>query len=150
MKRAWALAVVIALTGCATKHSAVADTSNAVEAVRALDSGWARSYAVHDTAYALQLFSDDIVVTATNGSTKTRAGELADIRPQTGLAMKYFRTRDAQVRVYSDAAVVTGLAEWSFTMNDRASEVSRRYTATYVRGGPLGWKMVALHIGRAP
>jgi uncharacterized protein (TIGR02246 family) len=129
---------------------ASAQTSvSAVEQVRALDAGWARSYAVHDTAYAKSLFADSIIVTATNGSVKNKEGELADIRPQSGLVMSYFRTRDVRVDVHGNAAVVSGVAEWSFTFNGQPSTNTRRYTATYVRGEPLGWRMVALHIGRA-
>jgi ketosteroid isomerase-like protein len=120
------------------------------EAIRALDAGWARSYQVHDTAYAIQLFADDLVVTATNGALKTKQGELADIRPNPSVKMDYFRTSDVKIRMLDGGAVVTGLAQWSFTSNGRPSQVARRYTAVYARGGPLGSQMVALHIGRAP
>jgi hypothetical protein len=34
-------------------------------------------------------------------------------------------------------------------MNGNSSTVRRRYTAVYSRGGALGWRMVALHMGRA-
>jgi ketosteroid isomerase-like protein len=121
-----------------------------IDTVRRLDAGWARAYQMHDTAYALQLFADDLVVTSTNGTLKNKQGEMADIRAQANLKMDFFRTRDVNVRVYPGAAVVTGLAEWSFTFNGRASQVARRYTSVFARGGPLGWRMVALHIGRAP
>jgi ketosteroid isomerase-like protein len=132
----------------AVTASARAQTSD-VDQVRALDAGWARSYQVHDTAYAKSLFADSIIVTATNGSVKNKEGELRDVRPQSGLVMSYFRTRDMVIRVYGDAAVVSGVAEWSFTYNGQPNNQSRRYTATYVRGGPLGWQIVALHIGRS-
>lgn len=137
---------VFAVAGASFAQS----TANAESEVRALDAGWARSYQVHDTAYAISLFDDDIVITATNGSLKNKSGELGDIRPNPNLKMDYFRTRDVKVRVMQGAAVVTGLAEWSFTFNARPSQVARRYTAVYERGGPLGWRIVALHIGRAP
>jgi hypothetical protein len=35
-------------------------------------------------------------------------------------------------------------------MNDQKSDVKRRYTIVYARGGPLGWRIVAVHMGRAP
>jgi ketosteroid isomerase-like protein len=127
-----------------------ARAQTAADSVRALDSAWARSYATHDTALALQLFSDDLIVTSMAGSLKDKMGELGDIRPQTGLQMHYFRTSDVTVRVHGDAAVVAGLAEWEFTYNERRNSARRRYTAVFARGGPLGWRMVALHLGRAP
>jgi ketosteroid isomerase-like protein len=118
--------------------------------VRQLDSAWARAYATHDTSLAQRLFADDLVVTSANGTLKDRAGELADVRPQPGLQMAHFRTIDVAVRAYDRAAVVTGVAEWRFTMNGNANDARRRYTAVYIAGGPLGWRMVALHMGRAP
>jgi len=84
------------------------------------------------------------------GSLKDLKGELGDIRAQTGLQMEYFRTSGTSVRVYENTAVVTGLAEWKYTLNGQVSNPRRRYTAVYVKGGPLGWRMVALHMGRAP
>jgi ketosteroid isomerase-like protein len=141
--KSYAMVLLLAVTA-----SASAQTSD-VDQVRTLDAGWARSYQVHDTTYAKSLFADSIIVTATNGSVKSKEGELRDVRPQSGLVMSFFRTRDVVVRVYGDAAVVSGVAEWSFTFNGQLNNQSRRYTATYVRGGPLGWQIVALHIGRS-
>ena len=121
------------------------------DTIRKLDSAWARSYAVHDTALALSLFADDIVITSTDGRLKNREQELGDIRPSAEFVMEYFRTRDPLVRVFNEqSAVVQGLAEWRFRYNGKTNDVRRRYTSVFVRGGPLGWRMVALHIGRAP
>ena len=64
--------------------------------------------------------------------------------------MHYFRTSNVDVRVHGTSAAVAGLAEWSFTYNGRTNTIRRRYTATYAQGGPLGWRMIALHIGPAP
>jgi len=120
------------------------------EVVLRLDAEWARSYAQHDTATAIALFDDHIIVTSGTGSLKDKNGELADIRPTAGLQMHYFRTSGVEVRLSGSAAAVAGLAGWSFTYNGRTNTIRRRYTATYAQGGPLGWKMIALHIGPAP
>jgi ketosteroid isomerase-like protein len=127
-----------------------AEAQSPADSVRALDSAWARAYATHDTALALRLFADDLIVTSMAGSLKDKMGELADIRPQTGLQMHHFRTSDVTVRVHGDAAVVVGLADWEFTYSERRTGARRRYTAVFARGGPLGWRMIALHLGRAP
>lgn len=138
--------LVLSMLGAANGAAA----QSAVDSVRAMDSAWARAYATHDTTLALALFAPDLLVTSANGSLKSRADELGDIRSQPGLRMQHFRTSEVNVRVYGRSAVVTGLASWRFTFNERDSEVSRRYTAVYVAGGSLGWRMVALHMGRAP
>jgi len=114
-----------------------------------VDSAWARSYATNDTATAIQLFSDEFFMTATNGAIKNKAGELADVRPTPGLKMNYFRTEQVRTRTHGTTGVVTGIADWEFEMNGNTSKLRRRYTAVYVRGGPLGWQMVTLHMGRA-
>jgi hypothetical protein len=64
---------LITLAGvAATAH--VAAAQNSADRIRQLDSAWARSYAVHDTALARSLFAEDIVITSTNGTLKTREG----------------------------------------------------------------------------
>jgi hypothetical protein len=122
----------------------------AADSVLRLDSAWARSYAVHDTALAGAVFSDSLVVTSTSGAVKNKQGEIADVRAQAGLQMHYFRTEQPRVRLYPGTGIVTGIASWQFTYNGQLNSVRRAYTSVFVRGGPLGWQMVALHIGRAP
>ena len=118
-----------------------------VAKIKELDAGWARSYATHDTAYAMQLFAEQMVFASANGAVKDRQGEIADIRPAAGLVMDYFRTRDVAVQQYGSLAVATGIAEWSFTMNGKKRSIARTYTAAYARGGPLGWRIVAIRMG---
>ena len=123
---------------------------SAVDTLRMLDSAWARSYATHDTALALALLADDLVMTGSNGTRKAKTDELRDVRPYPGLRMHYFRTTDVDIRVHGNAAIVVGVAEWEFTMEGRVSAYRRSYTALYARGGPLHWRMVGLHMGNAP
>ena len=127
-----------------------AASQDVAQALRALDSAWARAYATHDTSLAMQVFAEDLIVTSVGGALKDRAGEIGDVRRAPGLQLEYFRTSDTKIRVYEGSAVVTGLAEWKYTLNGQVSNPRRRYTAVYVKGGPLGWRMVALHMGRAP
>lgn len=123
-----------------------AHAQTATDTLRSLDSAWARSYATNDTALANKLFDDSLIVTGGNGRLKDKKGEMADVGPaQPGFTIHYFRTSD--VRVQPRGGVVTGLAEWQWTWQGKTNSTRRRYTAVYVRGGPLGWRMVALHIG---
>jgi len=142
------VAAAMAPAPCAAQ--AGARPRSAVDSVLAMDSAWARSYAVHDTALAIALFNDRLVVTSADGRTKDKAAELGDIRPTEGLKMDHFRTMDVRTELFSGTGIVTGVADWAFTYNGRENAVRRRYTAVYVRGGPLGWQLVALHLGRAP
>jgi hypothetical protein len=118
-------------------------------ALLAIDSLWARNYVTNDTATAIQLMADDFFGTATNGAVKDRNAELADVRPIPGMKLKYFTTSQVRARTHGTTGVVTGVAEWSFEQNGNTSTIRRRYTAVYAKGGPLGWQLVALHMGRA-
>jgi ketosteroid isomerase-like protein len=122
---------------------------NAADSVSFLDAAWAYAYRSHDTTFAKRLFAADLVVTSANGALKDREMELNDIRPTPDLMMEYFRTDSVRVRVHGNAAVVTGIAEWRFRYRGQSTTNRRRYTAVYTRGGPLRWRMVALHMGRA-
>lgn len=135
-----------------TAGTAVAQApSSDVRALLALDSVWARNYATHDTANALKLMADDFFMVGTNGTTtKDRATELGDIRPNPGLKMEYFRTEQPRVHVYGSTGVVSGVASWAFEWNGRPNTARRRYIAVYARGGPLGWRLVELHMAPPP
>lgn len=142
--------ILLVASSLACAHTPPGASHALTQTLARVDSLWARNYAVHDTTAALRLMADDFFMTTSNGRVKDRVAELADIRPQTGLAMQYFRTDDVRTREYGTAGVVTGTASWAFEMNGRASNVRRRYTAVYRRGGHFGWELVALHMGAAP
>lgn len=116
-------------------------------AVRKLDSLWASLYAQHDTASAIQLYSESLVFLSADGRHKTRAEELGDIRPAPGLTMEYFRSNPTTVKTFDRVAVVGGTASWRFAMNGTPRQIERPYTAIYGRGGPLGWRILAVQMG---
>jgi ketosteroid isomerase-like protein len=115
--------------------------------VRKLDSLWANLYAKHDTTSALQLYSESLVFIGGDGRHKTRADELGDIRPAPGLTMEYFRSEPTTVKTFDCVAIVSGTASWRFAMNGTPRQISRPYTAIYGRGGPLGWRILAVQMG---
>jgi len=61
--------------------ASVAGGQAVVDSVPALDSTWAHSSAIHDTVFARAILAEDIVITATNGSLKSREDEIRDVRP---------------------------------------------------------------------
>jgi len=84
---------------------------------------------------ALELFSPDLVVTNTAGEVKDRTGEVADVRPEPGLSMHYFRTADVRAREYARVGVVIGRAEWEFELGQGergASALHRRVRARWI------------------
>jgi ketosteroid isomerase-like protein len=107
-------------------------------------------YTTHDTATANRLYSDDLHWTSVSGAIKDKRTELTDVAPAQGLVMEYFRTAGVVIREVGSAMVVTGAASWAYTMNGQRAEVTRRYTHVYARGGSLGWRIHAVHMGNAP
>lgn len=138
--------MAFAPAGAQTSRGTAADSA----AILRLDSIWAHNYAVHDTATAARLMADDFYMISGNGNVKNKAAEMNDIRPAAGLRMDYFRTEQPVVRVHGCTAVVSGTAAWQFEMNGRTSLYRRRYSAVYVKGGPLGWQLVELQILNVP
>jgi ketosteroid isomerase-like protein len=143
--------IVLAVAGLlAVGQTAQAQAGSPADSVRALDSAWAAAYATHDTALAIRLLAEDLIVTSASGNRKDKQQELGDIRPQANLRMHFFRTREVRAIARAGVVVLNGLAEWEFSYNGQMRAVRRRYTAVYARGGTLGWEMIALHLGNAP
>lgn len=107
----------------AALSSAPVGAQDPTDALRRLDAEWARSYAENDTATAIKLFDDRIVVTGGIGTVKDKNGELADVRPTAGLQMHYFRTSNVDVRVHGPSAAATG-AYWR--LSSRLSRPSHK------------------------
>ncbi len=115
-----------------------------------MDSLWVRSYAKNDTVTAQQLFADNLVVFSAIGTTKDKAGELAEVRPIAGLRMQHFSTRNLRTGGVGNLGVVAGDAEWAFEQGGQTRTVRRGYVASYVRGGPLGWRLASLRMSMQP
>ena len=142
------LAVLAAACASASRDSRPGASPEA--ALRSLDSLWASMYARHDTLAAERIYADDLAFRSANGTLKSKAEEMRDVRPAPGLVMDFFRTTPTAVRVEGASATVVGTAHWSFTMNGRPREVRRTYEHRYARGGPLGWRIVRVQMGTAP
>jgi ketosteroid isomerase-like protein len=140
----------VAILVAVTFSAPALDAQSPVDSVRRLDSLWAKMYTTHDTATANRLYADDLHWTSVSGTIKDKRTELTDVAPAQGLVMEYFRTSGVVIREVGSAVVVTGAASWAYTMNGQRSEVTRRYTHVYARGGPLGWRIHVVHMGSAP
>ena len=145
-----ALARTVIAAACASTPRDPQAAASPEAGLRSLDSLWATMYARHDTVAAAQLYADDLVFRSANGTVKTKADEMRDVRPAPGLVMDFFRTTPTTVRVEGDSATVAGTAHWRFTMNGQPREVRRTYEHQYARGGPLGWRIVRVQMGAAP
>jgi ketosteroid isomerase-like protein len=86
-------------------------------------------------------------LTSSSGKITTRADEVADLR--SGTKYDVFRNRDSKVRLYGDAAVVTGVTRVEGKSKGQPYELEFQFTDTYVRKQG-DWVMVASHASRLP
>jgi uncharacterized protein (TIGR02246 family) len=119
--------------------------SKAEQEVRALNNAWAEAITKGDAPTLERLFADDLIVTSGSGEIRNKAGEIKDAAGAYDPDFVWtqpFTTSDVRVKIYQDAAVVTGLARWGFKYKGREANQERRYTHLYVKAQGQ-WRIVA-------
>ncbi len=96
-----------------------------------------------------QLLADDYIITSGNATLRDKEGELADLKLASGLSWVFVKTDDLRVRVYGQAAVVTGRVRWRVRNRDREVDDERRFTSVFVKQKGQ-WRMVAQQMTRPP
>jgi uncharacterized protein (TIGR02246 family) len=113
-----------------------------------LNKAWAEAVTKGDGATLEKLFSDDVVVTAGNGNIRNKAEEIKDATAGTDpdfVWVRPFTTENERVKIYNDAAVVTGLVKWAFKYKGQEINQERRYSHFYVKEKEQ-WRIVAQHV----
>ncbi|HEX8853058.1 MAG TPA: nuclear transport factor 2 family protein, partial [Pyrinomonadaceae bacterium] len=87
--------------------------------VLAANREWADAMVKGDSAALERLFHDELIVTTGNGNVRGKEGELKDTAPSADMKTYFFNTEDVRVRVYDDAAIVTGHAKWRINYKGR-------------------------------
>lgn len=137
----------IALGPAPAPHSPGADVAAILEVEQAICAAFERE----DADWLEAHLDPSFTLVNSTGKVTTAADEVADLRA--GTRYDVFRNRDSKVRVYGDAAVVTGITRVEGRARAEGSEHDARYaidfrfTDTYVRR-PSGWVMVASHASR--
>src|SRR5262249_46344200 len=115
-----------------------------------LESKMAQAWVQRDTQILEQILADDYTLAGTGDALIGKGQYMA------GLDNPEFRTTsaivaDLRIRVYGDAAVVTGRATYQGWSKKRGKFVRRfRFTDTFIRRGSI-WNCVATHAsGLAP
>ena len=121
--------------------STVSAQSTAEREVLALQNEYERAVERRDASVHERLFADDYTYTPGNGAFMDRAGHMAFTRSG-ALNIGSFQSDDQKVRVYGDAAIVTG--RWSITGARGGKPVDNqvRYITVYVRRSGT-WHIVA-------
>jgi ketosteroid isomerase-like protein len=124
----------------AVGQAAPADTA-AEQAVRAADAKRIQATVASDLQALEKLLGDDLTYTHSSGVMEGKAQILDKLRSG---ATRYHTIvpSDVQVRVYGDAAVMTGRAAVNVTVDGKTSDLLLRFTSVYARRGG-GWQFVA-------
>jgi hypothetical protein len=108
-----------------------------------LESVWNTAYIRSDADVLAALLADDLIVTMTDMVLMTKAQSVALLRSGRFKFPRY-ETSDLRIRVYKDAAVVTGRLQRTREINGQRTDDNWRFTKVYVRQAEK-WQVVAWH-----
>ena len=111
--------------------------------LRRLEVVWNRAHVSSDTVELSRLWDDDLIVAVPEMPVMTKAELLRFWRSGRSTIARY-ETSDVRVRVYGEAAVVTGLLNRDRNFNGRLVSDHWRFTKAYVRRSAR-WQVVAYH-----
>ncbi len=143
-------AVSLAAAQTARKNSGEAKVE---QALMQMERDWSAAYLKHDTAMIDRILADDYVGIDGRGVVTSKAQEMEEAKAPTPGAPAPDRmvadesVSEMKVRVYGNAAVVTGVTTEKVIFKSKESTVRYRRTTVYVnRQG--NWRCVSFHGSR--
>ena len=123
-----------------------APTADDTAAILSAEREICAAYEREDADWLERHLDPTFTLTSSKGVVTTRADEVAELR---GGKVKYevFRNRDSRVRLYGDAAVVTGVTIVKGSSGSDSFAAEFQFTDTYVKRG-AEWVIVASHASR--
>ncbi len=142
------LAVVISAALAVTTNSYAQTPHDAdVRELERLETVWNEAHERGDADVLEKLWADDMEVAVPKMPVLTKADALKFARSGRMKFLSY-RTSDIRVRVYDNAAVVTGRLQRTRSMNGQEISDDWRFTKTYVREAGQ-WRVVSFHASEA-
>jgi hypothetical protein len=117
--------------------------NDAVAALTGLEKTWNDAELKLDAATLGTLFADDITI-AVPGMPEMSKNQALGFLQSGRMKFDRYETSGIRVRVYGDAAVVTGKLERARTVNGQAVNDTWLFTKTYIRAAGA-WHVVAFH-----
>jgi ketosteroid isomerase-like protein len=137
------LAISVAFVGFNQRPAKEPRASVNTKELGRLEKVWNEAQLNGDADALNRLWSEDLVVTVPNMPVMDKS-EALDLVRSGKMKFQSYRTSDIRIRVYGDAAVVTGQLERSRSGNRGEFEEDWRFTKVYVRQSGK-WKVVAWH-----
>ena len=119
-----------------------AHSSDEVELIR-LERVWNDAHVNGDADALDGLWAEDLTVTVPNMQVITKQSAIAIARSGR-VKFKRYETSDVRVRLYGDAAVLTGIVERTRVLNGQDVNDKWRFTKMYIRRAGK-WQVVAWH-----
>lgn len=141
-----ALLAVVSAALLAQRAEAQPPAQHAIEEIRALEAAHNEAIVHGDVAALERLTSDDHTFITQRGFLVTKAQMLKGLA-NGAFKYEYRQIYDLKIRVYGDAAVVTGRSVQSGQEHGQDFSDAYRYTRVYVRRQGR-WLSVAWHVSR--
>jgi len=111
-----------------------------------LENGWLQAFFKKDIAFSDRFLADDYMGTDEHGNVKTKAQEIAEIKAGEHLSTSGVQD-NIKVRVYGDAAVVTGRNIMKGLFKGKEYSSPYLWTDTFIKRGGR-WQCVASHMSK--
>jgi len=142
------LTVIISIALAVTPSSAAQSTHDAdIRELQRLETAWNEAHEGGDAEALEALWADEMEVAVPKMPVMTKADVLKFARSGRMKFLSY-RTSDIKVRVYDNAAVVTGRLQRTRTIDGQGISEDWRFTKTYVREARQ-WRVVSFHASEA-
>lgn len=122
---------------------ATAAYADDLESVTRLDREISVATWTADAVWFEENLADEYVLVTPTGATKTKRDVIRELATP-GMKMEPFEPFDVQVRMYGDAAVVTGRMRQRFVLGGIRYANDLRYTDVYVKRKGR-WQLVSAH-----
>ena len=123
-------------------------TGTAEQELMKLVKGWEQSVVKLDVAFMEGILADDYTWTDPTGKIHSKAEEIASIKSGQGLVTSNVDD-EVKIRVYGDAAVVTGRTTAKWIEKGKESSGQIRWTDTWIKRNGR-WQCVADHVSNIP
>ena len=141
------LTIILAGSTLTTSNSAQTSHDADVHELERLETVWNEAHEHGDADVLEKLWADDMEVAVPKMPVMTKADALRFARSGRMKFLSY-RTSDIRVRLYDNAAVVTGRLQRRRSMNGQEISDDWRFTKTYIREAGL-WRVVSFHASDA-
>ncbi len=108
-----------------------------------LEDVWNEAHLRGDANVLDSLWANDLVVTVPNMKVLTKSEAIGILRSGR-MKFKHYQTSDIRIRVYGEAAVVTGQLQRTRSINGQDVDDNWRFTKVYIRRAGR-WQVVAWH-----